>query len=343
MKRIQEVIKKKAKEYEERRVYVKCQTQHFLMVTVLLILLGIFVEFAYYSTIGQLGQKIAFEIVKVHVVKFGGIVGYAFLIDWLAAFLVGTLPRQLKEGLLFPLHRPTVLNTMLLILMFSLDAPISVFCVAITVVALFSQNTRHGYSYYTFHPVLIAYVVGVFGLMATQYNLGLTDISPSLTAPYRTTVYELHSSLTAFKQHYYSMTNVIFGLFEGGMSYTLIIPLCVSALFLMRRRVIEWRVVVVYFLGYILTGGLMGILIGQPLWLTVLFLLNGSIVLSGIFLLPDAVTFSRIVSFKYIYVVGAAVLSAVGCYFVHFVIAPYLVLLLLQGLVFLVGQMKRLG
>ena len=68
MKRIQEVIKKKAKEYEERRVYVKCQTQHFLMVTVLLILLGIFVEFAYYSTIGQLGQKIAFEIVKVHVV-----------------------------------------------------------------------------------------------------------------------------------------------------------------------------------------------------------------------------------------------------------------------------------
>ena len=79
------------------------------------------------------------------------------------------------------------------------------------------------------------------------------------------------------------------------------------------------------------------------LWLTVLFLLNGSIVLSGIFLLPDAVTFSRIVSFKYIYVVGAAVLSAVGCYFVHFVIAPYLVLLLLQGLVFLVGQMKRLG
>ena len=34
MKRIQEVIKKKAKEYEERRVYVKCQTQHFLMVTV---------------------------------------------------------------------------------------------------------------------------------------------------------------------------------------------------------------------------------------------------------------------------------------------------------------------
>ena len=139
------------------------------------------------------------------------------------------------------------------------------------------------------------------------------------------------------------MTNVIFGLFEGGMSYTLIIPLCVSALFLMRRRVIEWRVVVVYFLGYILTGGLMGILIGQPLWLTVLFLLNGSIVLSGIFLLPDAVTFSRIVSFKYIYVVGAAVLSAVGCYFVHFVIAPYLVLLLLLGLVFLVGQMKRLG
>ena len=331
MKRIQEVIKKKAKEYEERRVYVKCQTQHFLMVTVLLILLGIFVEFAYYSTIGQLGQKIAFEIVKVHVVKFGGIVGYAFLIDWLAAFLVGTLPRQLKEGLLFPLHRPTVLNTMLLILMFSLDAPISVFCVAITVVALFSQNTRHGYSYYTFHPVLIAYVVGVIGLMATQYNLGLTDISPSLTAPYRTTVYELHSSLTAAC------------LFEGGMSYTLIIPLCVSALFLMRRRVIEWRVVVVYFLGYILTGGLMGILIGQPLWLTVLFLLNGSIVLSGIFLLPDAVTFSRIVSFKYIYVVGAAVLSAVGCYFVHFVIAPYLVLLLLQGLVFLVGQMKRLG
>ena len=76
MKRIKEVIKQKAKEYHARRIYGERQVKHFLLVTFVLIQLGLFVEFGYYSTIGHLGQSIAFEIFKVHVIKLGLILGY---------------------------------------------------------------------------------------------------------------------------------------------------------------------------------------------------------------------------------------------------------------------------
>ena len=338
MKRIQEVIKKKAREYRTQRVYVNHQIQYFLMVTLLLILMGMFVEFGYYSTIGQLGNQIAFEIVKVHLAKLVIILGYAFFIDWIAAFIVGALPQNVKERFVFPLQRPTFLNTTLLILMLSLDAPISVFCIAITVIAFLSQNTRHGYTFYCVHPVLIAYIISVLGIMATNYNLGLTELSPSLTAPYSVSVNEIYST---FKQHYYSMSNVVFGLFEGAMCYTLVLPLCLSALFLMKRRVIDYRVVFSYITGYVLMSALLGIIFKQSPWSTGLFLLNGSVLMSGIFIVPDAVTLSQVTSFKYGYAIGASLLTAIGCYFVHFVFAPYLVLLVLQILIFWIAFIKK--
>ena len=66
MNRIREVIKRKVKDYHLRRVYGERQVKCFVMITCLLIGLGLFVEFGYYSTIGYLGQEIALEILKVH-------------------------------------------------------------------------------------------------------------------------------------------------------------------------------------------------------------------------------------------------------------------------------------
>ena len=92
------------------------------------------------------------------------ILSYAYVIDLIASFIVKTNPKTIKEAALFPLKRPAFLFTTLLILMLSLDAPISVFCIASTVMTIFSQNTKNGHTFYRIHPILIGYLVGYLGL-----------------------------------------------------------------------------------------------------------------------------------------------------------------------------------
>ena len=58
------------------------------------------------------------------------------------------------------------------------------FCVAITAIAIFSQNTKKGHTFYHIHPVLIGYFISVLGILFTNNNLGLIELPPMLTAPY---------------------------------------------------------------------------------------------------------------------------------------------------------------
>ena len=88
MNRIKEVIKQKSKEYHEKRVFCEHQVGYFIGVSLILIAIGLFVEYSYYSTIGYLGKTIAFEILKIHVMKLAIILGYAWLNDLiLSSFL----------------------------------------------------------------------------------------------------------------------------------------------------------------------------------------------------------------------------------------------------------------
>ena len=315
MKRIKEGIKEQAKEYHARRIYGERQVKHFLLVTFVLIQLGLFVEFGYYSTIGHLGDWIAFEIFKVHVIKLGLILGYAYLIDLLVSFIVGTNPHTVKEGIFFPLKRPTFLFSTLLILMFSLDAPISVFCMAIMVMTIFSQNTKKGHTFYHLHPALIGYFIGVLGIKMTNYNLGLTELPPMLSAPYMVVTNALHPlSFDGFISEYYSLQTVIFGIFEGSLCFTLIIPLLLSALFLVKRQVIDYKV--------------------SFLYLVVYGVVSGSVLITGIFILPDIVVLDRHLMFKYAYIIICGIFSALLSYFIHFIFAPYLVVMLVQLVTF---------
>lgn len=343
MKRIREVVKQKAKEYHEKRIYGERQVKHFLLMTCILIGLGLFIEFGYYSTIGHLGQAIAFEIFKIHVIKLVIILGYAFWIDLLVSFLLGIHPTTLKEGVFFPLRRPTFLFSTLLILMFSLDAPVSVFCIAITVITIFSQNTKKGHTFYHLHPVLIGYFIGVLGILAANYNLGLLELPPMLSAPYMVVTNGVSTlTLDGFIAEYYSIPTVLLGIFEGSLCFTLIIPLLLCALFLMKRQVIDYKVSLLYIGGYSLVGILLGLVFHQPTWMIILFLLNGSMLMTGIFILPDVITLDRHLTFKYIYIIGSAILTALLSYFFHFIFAPYFVLMSVQIITLVIEFIKKM-
>lgn len=333
MNRIREVIKRKVKDYHLRRVYGERQVKCFVMITCLLIALGLFVEFGYYSTIGYLGQEIALEILKVHLLKLVMTLSYAYMIDLIVSFIIKTNPKTIKEAIFFPLKRPAFLFTTLLILMLSLDAPISVFCTAITVMTIFSQNTKNGHMFYRIHPILMGYLIGVFGIIITNHNLGLVELPPMLSAPYMA-VMQTTPSLTfdQFIATFYSLPTVVFGIFEGNLCSTLIIPLLVCGVFLMKRQVIDYKTSLLYIGTYVLLGLLLGLVVKQPLWIITLFLLNGSVLLTGIFLISDVVTLERYNSFKYYYVLVVAFLTVILSYYFHFIFAPYLALGIVQVL-----------
>ena len=331
MNRIREVIKQKSKEYHEKRVFCEHQARYFIIMALILIGIGLFIEYGYYSTIGHLGQKIAFEILKIHAIKLFMVLGYAFFIDLLLSFIVGTNPKTMKEAILFPFKRSTFLFTLLLVLMLSLDAPISVFCIAITAMTIFSQNSKKGHTFYHLHPVLVGYFISIFGILITNYNLGLIELPPMLTAPYVEVTNPLNPlTYNQFTTSYYSLMTVIFGIFEGSLCFTLIIPLLLCALFLSKRKIIDYKLSMIYLTVYAVIGTILGLVFQHPYWVMILFLLNGSTLVTGIFILPDLVILERYKNHKYVYSIVTGILSALLSYFIHFMAAPYLALAIIQ-------------
>lgn len=344
MNRIREVIKQKSKEYHEKRVFCEHQAVYFIIMALILIGIGLFIEYGYYSTIGHLGQKIAFEILKIHAIKLLMVLGYAFFIDLLLSFIVGTNPKTMKEAILFPFKRPTFLFTLLLVLMLSLDAPVSVFCIAITAMTIFSQNSKKGHTFYHLHPVLVGYFISIFGILITNYNLGLIELPPMLTAPYVEVTNPLNPlTYNQFTTNYYSLMTVIFGIFEGSLCFTLITPLLLCALFLSKRKVIDYKLSLIYLTVYALIGMMLGLVFQQPYWVIILFLLNGSTLVTGIFILPDLVILERYKNHKYVYSIVTGILSALLSYFIHFMAAPYLALAIIQLSTLLFDIIKKMN
>ena len=109
----------------------------------------------------------------------------------------------------------------------------------------------------------------------------------------------------------------------------------------MKRQVIDYKTSLLYIGTYVLLGLLLGLIIKHPLWIIILFLLNGSVLLTGIFLITDVVTLERYKSFKYLYILGVALLTIIFSYYVHFVFAPYFALGFSQMLLETIRLIKR--
>ena len=125
------------------------------LVASLLILMGLFVEYGYYSTIGHLGSTIAIEIFKIHLTKLMVILGFATVVDYSLASLSNHRLLTLKQGVKSLIERPSLLFVMILILMLSLDAPVTALCMASLLIILVSSMIKPKGNLYLVHPVLI--------------------------------------------------------------------------------------------------------------------------------------------------------------------------------------------
>lgn len=327
MKKIQLAIKRRLNHHSKLNVYGKSQTKSLYLVVSLLILIGLFVEYGYYSTIGHLGSTIAIEIFKIHLTKLIVILGLAAMLDLILVSLsLHRLP-TFKEAIVKLFERPSLLFVMILVLMLSLDAPVTVFCIATILMILISSNIKPGERVYLVHPVLMGYLVGVLGTVAINQNLGITQIPPMFSAPFMSVMNgPIIKTYDEFILSFHSIQTVLVGIFEGSLAGTVIIPLMVSSVFLVKRKIVNYKVLGLYLSVYILLAALFTQFAQLESWIFILCLFNGGILICPLFLMSDKKNLPLRPVFKYIYVAFIASLTFFLSYKVHFVFGPYMAL-----------------
>lgn len=343
MKKIQVALKKELNHYPKIKMYEKKQMKYFNLVAFFLLMMGLFVEYGYYSTIGHLGTKIAYEIFKIHFTKLILISGFAAVLDILLAFLSHHRPKNVKQVVNQLFERPALLFCMILVLMLSLDAPVSAFCIATIIMTVMAQLTKKGGNPFPLHPIFIGYFVAVIGTYSVNYNFGIYQTPPMFMAPFMTSAQGAALlSYEEFTLSYYSLQTVIAGLFEGSLAGTLIIPLLISGVYLITRRCLDIRISGLYVLIYILISFSLGMLFKLESWMIVLFLLNGSVLINAIFILPETKSLPQNKMVLYSYISGLAASTFLLSYYVHFIFGPYLALGVFQVFLGLARAIQKL-
>lgn len=331
MKKIQMALKKELNNYPKIKVYNPHQTKFLTLVALILLIIGLFVEYAYFSSIGHLGYQIALEILKIHLTKLLLILGFILVLDSGLTLLTPHRPKTITQLLCHPFERPALLFGGSLILMLSLDAPISVYCISIVIMTVMAQLFKRKTLHVPLHPVLIGYLVGVVGTYWVNRNFGIYQTPPMFMAPFMSVSSNLGvMSFEEFSLSYYSLQTVVFGLFEGSLAGILILPLLFSSVFLMKRQCLAFRSSGLYLLSYALISGLLLSSLHLETWVIILFLLNGSMLMTAVFLLPETKSLPRSNRGLVLYIIGLAALSVIFSYYVHFVFGPYLALGLFQ-------------
>lgn len=331
MKKIKIALKKELNNYPNIKVYNRNQTKFLTLVALILLMIGLFVEYGYFSTIGHLGHQIALEILKIHLTKLLLIIGFIFILDSGLILLTPHRPKTIKQLFYHPFERPALLFGVTLILMLSLDAPVSVYCVSTVIMTLMAQLLKRETFHFPLHPVLIGYLVGVVGTYWVNYNFGIYQTPPMFMAPFMTVASNLGvMNFEAFSLTYYSLPTVIVGLFEGSLAGMLILPLLFSSLFLIKRQCLAFRSSGLYMLAYAIISVLTLSSLHLEGWVTILFLLNGSLLITAIFLLPETKSLPHANVGLVLYIIGLALTSVIFSYYIHFVFGPYLALALFQ-------------
>lgn len=331
MKKIKLAIKRRLNHPLRLTINEKKQIKILYLVASLLILMGLFVEYGYYSTIGHLGSTIAIEIFKIHLTKLMVILGFAMVVDYSLASLSNHRLLTLKQGVKSLIERPSLLFVMILILMLSLDAPVTAFCMASLLIILVSSMIKPKGNLYLVHPVLIGYLVGVWGSISINQNLGILQTPPMFSSPFMSAVNgPLTLTYDEFTLKFHSLQTVLAGLFEGSLAGTLILPLIICALFLMKRQILDYKVFVLYIGTYTLLGALFMQMAHFEYWILLLFMLNGGLLICPIFLIARCENLASRPYVKYSYIAFTSLLTVFLSYYVHFVFGPYLALGLSQ-------------
>lgn len=130
-------------------------------------------------------------------------------------------------------------------------------------------------------------------LIASNYNWCVTDAS---------LVSELLNKVGGLQ-------NLLFGFYPGALGETSTLLILIVGVVLALRKVIDWRVPVVYVSGVFVLTAIMALYKGMGMWYPVYHILTGGLMFGAVFMATDPVTTPTSAAGRVIYAMGCAVLT----------------------------------
>lgn len=112
-------------------------------------------------------------------------------------------------------------------------------------------------------------------------------------------------------------TSLLLGTYPGAMGETFSLAILLVMVFLIWRKVIDWRIPVVYLTSIAVIAAIIAVLTGLEsyngipalLWYPAIHLLTGGVIFGAVFMLTDPVTNPTVAAGRVIFALGAAVLT----------------------------------
>ncbi len=208
-------------------------------------------------------------------------------------------------------------TSIILVLMVPISMRIYAIVIATAFAIIFGKMVFGGFGHNVFNPAAVGRAV-----IFASFTGATTDIVTSATP---TTVLAANyqwlpssaSQLQEFLSQYGGWSSLCLGTYPGALGETFTIAIVLLGVYLIARRLIDWRVPVVYLATIFVMTMVVAILCGVQsyngvpgfIWYPVINLLLGGVVFGGFFMLTDPVTSPTSPAGRTIFALGAGILT----------------------------------
>ncbi|MFV0479643.1 MAG: RnfABCDGE type electron transport complex subunit D [Anaerorhabdus sp.] len=276
----------------------------------------------------QSTQSIMFELTLGLLVVYAFAVYYYYTefgasygIRTLQLLAVSVLSAVLTETIWFAVRKQNIIKELktsfpwvtaiILALMVPVNMTFYGLAVSTVLAILFGKLVFGGFGNNIFNPAAFgrAIIAASFaGAVATDFVTGATPTATMASSGWIT------SSQTAFDalmQPFGGLQNLAVGLYPGALGETSAIVILLVGLYLAVRKVIDWRVPVVYIGVLFGLTWMVGLMHGQGLYYPLFHVLSGGALFGAVFMMTDPVTNPTSAAGRIIFAIGCAILTII--------------------------------
>lgn len=175
---------------------------------------------------------------------------------------------------------------------------------------LFGKLVFGGFGQNIFNPAAVGRAISIAAFSGLVVEDVVTKATPTtiIATTYNWCVTDT-TMVGALLKEVGGLTNLFLGWHPGALGETSALLLLIVGAVLAFRKVIDWRVPVVYIGGVFVLTTIMALFKGMGMWYPVYHLLTGSLIFGAIFMATDPVTTPTSAGGRVIYALGCAILT----------------------------------
>ncbi len=176
---------------------------------------------------------------------------------------------------------------------------------------LFGKLVFGGFGNNIFNPAAVgrAIIAASFaGSVVADFATGATPTATMASNGWMTTS---QSAFDLLMQPFGGLTNLTIGLYPGSLGETSALMILLVGVYLAVRKVIDWRVAVVYITALFGFTWVVGMMNGQGLYYPIFHVLSGGALFGAVFMMTDPVTNPTSAAGRIIFALGCAILTII--------------------------------